>query len=53
MDKSKYIFAITSAFGTVLCVYTFKKGSEKYNEDMSDWSKTWYCNKCGNSFLGK
>jgi ribosomal protein L37AE/L43A len=20
---------------------------------MSDWSKSWYCNKCGNSFLGK
>jgi hypothetical protein len=53
MDKSKYIFAITSAFGVVLCVYTFKKGSEKYNKDISDWSKTWYCNKCGNSFLDK
>jgi len=53
MDKSKYIFGVTSVFGIVLCIYTFKKGSEKYNKDMSDWLKTWYCNKCGNSFLGK
>jgi hypothetical protein len=53
LDKSKYVFAVTSIFGTALCIYTFKMGSEKYNKDMSDWLKTWYCNKCGNSFVEK
>ena len=50
IDDSKYIFGLTSVFGILLCVYTFNKGSEKYNNDISDWLKTCYCNKCGGSF---
>jgi hypothetical protein len=45
MDKSKYIFSITSAFGIVLCVYTFKKGSEKYNKGRLGSTQEWRIEK--------
>jgi len=55
LDKTdyKYIFFIYLIFGGYLCVKLFQSEDKKYEELKSNWLKTWYCNKCGNSFLGK
>jgi hypothetical protein len=49
----KIIFIVSCILFGMLWLYSFITLGEQYNKNMSDWSKTWYCNKCGNSFLGK
>ena len=48
-----YYFYSSSIIGVLLCIWSFKRASEVHEMNYNDWLKKWYCNKCGNSFLGK
>ena len=52
-DNTKIIFIVWSIIGAFLCFYSIKRGTEIYNSNYSEWLNKWYCNKCGNSVLGK
>jgi len=49
----KILFVVCCILFGMLWLYSFITFGEQYNKDMSDWSKSWYCNKCGNSYVGK
>jgi hypothetical protein len=51
--KTEIIFIIWCIIGLILCFYSIKKGAEIYNSKYSEWLNKWYCNKCGNIFIGK
>jgi hypothetical protein len=52
-DNTKIIFIVWSIIGAFLCCSRITRGTENYNSNYSEWLNKWYCNKCGNSFLGK
>ena len=48
-----YYFFSYCVIALILLIFFFKRGSEVYEVNYQEWLKKWYCNKCGNSFLGK
>jgi hypothetical protein len=53
-DKSPfYYFFSYCVLALILFIFSFKRGSEVYEVNYQEWLNKWYCNKCGNSFLGK
>ena len=49
----KTMFVVSCILLGMLWLYSFIILGKQYDKDMSDWSKSWYCNKCGNSFVSK
>ena len=49
----KIIFIVRCILFGMLWLYSFITLGEQYNKNMSDWFNSWYCNKCGNTFIGK
>jgi hypothetical protein len=49
----KILFVVSCILFGLIWLYFFITFGEQHNKNMSDWSKSWYCNKCGNSYVGK
>ena len=44
---------ICAIIGVIILVKSLNKDQEKHQKQYDEWLKKWYCNKCGNSFIGK
>jgi hypothetical protein len=49
----KILFVISCILFGMIWLYFFITFGEQHSKNMSDWFNSWYCNKCGNTFIGK
>jgi hypothetical protein len=46
-----YTFFVLLAIGGYFASKLFQAEEKKIQEQLDEWKKSWYCNKCGNSFV--
>jgi hypothetical protein len=49
----RYIFLIYCILAFILFIFFVVRASEVLEKNNNEWLNTWYCNKCGNSFISK
>jgi len=49
----RYIFLIYCILAFILFIFFVVRASEVLEKNHNEWLNTWYCNKCGNSFVSK
>ena len=54
-DKTSYsyFFFTYCIVALIFYIYFFVKAGEALEKNNNEWLNTWYCNKCGNSFVSK
>jgi len=52
-SSSRYIFFIYCILAFMLFIFFVVRAGEVLEKKQNELLNTWYCNKCGNSFLGK
>ncbi len=48
-----YIFLIYCILAIIFFIFFIVRASEVLEKNHNEWLNTWYCNKCGNSFVSK
>jgi hypothetical protein len=49
----RYIFLIYCILAFILFIFFVVRANEVLEKNHNEWLNTWYCNKCGNSFVSK
>ena len=52
-SSSRYIFFIYCILAFILFIFFVVRAGDVLEKKHNEWLNTWYCNKCGNSFISK